>query len=145
MINREELVKMIENGETVYFISDDNDIVGINLFPAMQPFKVDYKSLYKTKEESQWVLDTHATREEKFCPPTWEQFISKGGYYNTRDKNGRLMELVAIEYTDKSYIDLILFHKTQECHREYSAELSKENYEKAVMLAKKLFLGEQSE
>lgn len=160
MINREELERLIEKGETVYgvingqlkeFDEDDrkhfeiiNDFVYLGTwyddFDGKHYIELD--DLYKTKSDAQWVLDTHTTRTETYEPPTWEEFCNNCMIYSTFDKKRRFMEILGIEYHDTTHIYLIIYDNNQQCHREFSGCLTKENYTKAVMLGKKLFEGE---
>lgn len=163
MLTREELEKMIENGETVwYFDAEDEADWGIVEIDTKnfrwsdsedcyinfnketwqtdpQPYKMYNDSLYKTKEEAEWVANMHATREEKFCPPTWEEMqedlkdVPDGTY--TVIENSQ----ITLDYKKSFIIDEILLYGIG---ADFNWNATKENYTKAVELAKRLFLRE---
>lgn len=81
----------------------------------------------------------HAIREEKFEPPTWED-VKKGylDYYFIDAKQRRYNLYASIDSG-------ILLNCNSGYGKDYYFKYTKENYEKAVMIAKKLFIGENDE
>lgn len=164
MINREELEQMIENGETIYNINefDDNKIESLEL---NDKYKVEFddvhkeytlnyrynknvydwyllKDLYKTEEEAEWILDTHDTRIERFEPPTWEEFKSdKLDSYEFSTPKHRKFTIGKAHCVD--FVNWFVYVKyDDEYEHLFYQPLTKENYTKAVMLARRLFKGE---
>lgn len=153
MINREELEKMIENSETFYWernIENKYDILELAYPSIFSNYKLNndfmtirdddycmewalyYEDLYKTEYEC-WRAKTYATREERFEPPTWKEFTRCPHYQFTfKDEDNKFWETEIEIESEHIFIGERDFGKS-----------TKENYEKAVMIARKLFLGEK--
>lgn len=147
MITREELEKMIESGEIAWLKGGGGLILNKNckvlrdggndwLFVHECPFYL-LTELYKTKEETEWILKTHTKREERFEPPHWNEidkstfweysFVSAQPYYY-----GKITVGVDIDVEYGAYCSKYKY--------ESFGSATKENYEKAVDFARKLFL-----
>lgn len=145
MITKEELEKMIENGETVYGVLNnqvcdvyeeifDNFELGSWYDDYGGRHHIKLEDLYRTKEEAEWAAKMHATREERFEPPTWEEF-DFDDEWSFIDNKGNEWDLYS---PDKITIRLVCFPVN---HWEF--EYTKENYTKACEIAKRLFLGDE--
>lgn len=142
-ITREEFSKMIENGETAWGINIYNRVVDVDARNYELIFADDnYIYLYKTKEEAEWVAKTHATREERFEPPTWEEVNKdrhKETFIHKLSKNGKDLWLSIYPFAMEIKLHCGDVRKEYGCKDGYT----KENWEKAVTLARKLFLGDE--
>lgn len=158
MITREELEKMIENGKTVwttyyhrriehidldklkinnYELNDDDlSIYGYRCCCEVCD-RIPLDNIFATKEEAEWVVNKHVTREERFEPPHWSD-ISKlefSSYNFTIRGQYHRGQILVIS-------DRILVEYGCDCLKlEPFGEPTQENYEKAVDFARKLFLG----
>lgn len=108
--------------------------------------------LYETEEDAEFVLKYHTFRVEKFEPPTWEEF-EKRKFYEFQGKNGRTYYIQHL-----TYCDLLVVYDNDDCYTNqltgavidhtyentniFKETPTKENYIKAVEIARKLFLGE---
>ena len=79
----------------------------------------------------------HTSRTEKFEPPTWEEFERQHKPYHFISKCG-LRETIYI-------FDKNINNKLLSAGSKFFGKPSKENYEKAVEYARKLFLGVEDE
>lgn len=154
MITRKELEKMIENGETVWVLLLSgkksialNDSVKITETAGLDWLHIKYAEsyplswLYRSEEELDWHLNMHATREERFEPPTWEEVKDNIGWcFSFLSKDGKYD--LYILYPDKNNPEkhIFLYYPYGEGYDKGLA--TKENYAKAVEIARKLFLGE---
>lgn len=148
-ITREELENMIENSEAVWVI--DCNSFGEKFVREFDPNRNDInnynpKYMFKTKDDAQWILDMHATREERFEPKTWKEIQQ----WFKADKHRQEYEF---EYSDAKHKIKIIRITKQYIYTEerggsfcwisgHRTQAIKENYEKAVSIARKLFLGE---
>lgn len=158
MITKKRLKELIENNSTIYttyggYVSEINlhkkyDYVTDNhLFEAdMVAGEVGYRKytfniLFENKEDAEFVAKYHTKRVDKFNPPTWDTFSEEETDIVFNIKDGRMM-LSHWVFGD-NHIVLIKTSKDEDFV--FSEPLTKENYEKAVEIARKIFLGESDE
>ena len=99
-----------------------------------------FDHLYKTREQAEWVSRTHVNIKIYFEAPIWDEFIKTKKYIFIDKKLEKHRLWIDIEDDETSS-----FYK-QEClyiDCELILVANKENYEKAVEIAKKMFLGEE--
>lgn len=101
-----------------------------------------FEDLYKTKEEAEWVCETHAKQTITFSPYTWEDFISdkynkKFVFIDKKLQPHRLWIDIEEDETCNLYNKECIYIDTN-----IKALASKENYRKVVEYARKMFLGE---
>lgn len=141
MINKETLLKKIENGETVWYV-EQRQVFAIDLEGARLDDKYldtdwltfDYESmntLFADKEEAEWELEFgNITRTEKLELPSWEE-VRAGNWHRHNGINGKVIMRMGTAYIlIEDARGRLLFEK----------KLTKENYINACRLCKKLFL-----
>lgn len=147
MINKETLLKKIENEETVWLIGADviewklkkGDYVngGYRRGGIFQPFD----SIFATKEEAEWELEFgNITRTEKLELPTWEKAKNGDLYwgFTGRDRTGYILRTFS-GFGCGWTIGFICVKDIKD-KAIFEVPLTKENYIKACRLCKKLFL-----
>lgn len=152
MINKETLLKKIENGETVWYLRDDGRIMEFSVSKEYRPAilygdmlsvqanedssfrcRLGLDKIYATKEEAEWELEFgNITRTEKLELPSWED-VQNGKQCYFSDK-----------YHNKNYS----FGKSRlNGKRIFIGEnyftCNYDGYIAACRLCKKLFLGDR--
>ncbi len=171
MISEKELKTLIQNQDTIYYLEFNDDIKELKLnadfdfgyfdidFNATRSLKEHryyyfdedgdeceyaeyylFDRLYKTREQAEWVSRMHTYVKTYFEPPIWETFLNIKKYiFVDKDlERHRLWLDIEDDETSDYY--------NQEClyiDCEVILIANKENYEKAVEIAKKMFLGEE--
>lgn len=171
MILEKELKTLIQNKETIYYLESNNSIKELKLnedfdfgyfdieFTATRSLKEHryyyfdedndececaeyylFNRLYKTREQAEWVSRMHANIKINFEPPIWDAFLNVKKYvFIDKDlSKHRLWMDTEDDETSDYYNQECLFI---DC--ELILVASKENYEKVVEIAKKMFLGEE--
>lgn len=170
MISREELEKMIKNRKMVWLIIPvaemydsitlnaeyceiNNDLLIFKMSNGEAVLRFKLNDIYKTQEDAKakidWVKKHHKIRRERFEPPTWEEF-EKLNYYIFNSKDGKRLVIEKIlcnecwENGCYSVYKLGISDNNDFNHNlVFKGDYTKENYEKAVDIARKLFLGEE--
>lgn len=154
MISEERLRELIENKQTIYYISElfgerelvehkYNDRKSIYKYLKNGEYTVDdiYDDCwFETKEEALECLKYgNVTRTEKFPYVSWEEFQKQGNIIRFIDKNGNKCKVEGyFSLPLGGFIDVVQ-NGTGLCDLEYN----KENYLTALDLAVKLFKGEE--
>lgn len=96
----------------------------------------EFEDIEENVERGKWHWEMDACRTERFEPPMWEEIEN---YYDFRFVvNNKCLRL----YIRKDVDCIVLF--TEDDDRIFEASATKENYEKACEIVKKMFKGESN-
>ena len=141
-ISKERLKELIEQDKVFYWVFNKEIRMLCNLsVPTYwkKNWELYGKDCFENREDAEFVAKYHTSRVEKFEPPTYEEFkqgkfyhfISKDCFYSL-SPNLVHDEVVIYECVHGGGYFIV-----------YKQPLTKENYYKAVEIARKLFLGEE--
>ncbi len=165
MIDKETLLKKIENEATIYYLAGeelwdvalskencpelktDGNLYTHKIYNTYR-YKMYLNNLFATKEDAEWAFEFgNITRTEKLELPTWGEFKKTHTTINFY-KNGCEYGLHRVNYSaDRNNPDFkievyVVYNDLEESSDDlFSEPLTKENYIKACRLCKKLFLG----
>ena len=166
MISKERLEELIEKGEFIFYILNNNSVALLRLDNSYgistEEYNKEYNckpqfyhsgyvyqnicdadKIFETEEDARWELEMTATRTETFTPPTWEEFITKDKtitFYKNQVKY-KMYIFVKNKNTNNCRIIIYADDNSQDW-LVFEKPATKENYIEACRLAKKLFLGE---
>lgn len=138
MITEEELISLVQNRETIYYLDGyyNDNIKELKLNDDFGFGYVDFANLYKTKKDAEWAMKMHDKKTVRFEPPTYEEMTKNNDCSIYEFENYQLITSCFYNYV--SLVKCIFETKNILCKE----ELAEENYTKVVEYAKGLFKGE---
>lgn len=149
-MDKKELIKKINNKESVWvlcdnkvreFKFDNNKIIihddYIEYFYGKWGNTIKLSEIFDEKEDAEFVANNWCKREEKFKPPTWNEFNKKFDKYF-----GFTGKLFCYCYVFVDENNKLKVHDNDCEYTYYENKFTKENYIEAINIAKSLFMGE---
>lgn len=151
-ITKERLQELIEQEATVWYISHKY-VNSLWLFKDNNYIGLDNMYLYENKEDAEFVAKYHTSRLDVFEPPTYEEFLKLNNQsvcwdFLTKDNQQNFILIDDMNVgndTLKPKEEWTVVVQDEYDDYIFEEPLTKENYYKAVELARKLFLGEIDE
>ena len=161
MITENRLKELIEQGAIIYRVYADvsvyetklskviHDVDNAHLWENLNnrfiPKRVGYplNQLFETKEEAEEYLEFgNIVREERLELPSWEEFLKMSLWDDKNNVEFKTNKGNTIQIFKTKQSEIIVMRDTETV---FNKPLTKENYNEARRLCKKLFLGEKYE